>query len=72
MLRFPSMNGKGDKTDEFLTIDQAAQLASRSHWSIRLWLRKGLLTRYKSGPTRTIVRRSELLELVRPKKVEGN
>jgi excisionase family DNA binding protein len=59
--------------DSFLTVDQAAQLVRLSHWTVRSWLQKGLLTRYKSA-SRTIVSRSELLEVLRPKKAraEGN
>ena len=56
--------------DGFLTVDEAARLVGLSHWTIRLWLQKGRLARYKSGPTRTVVSRSELVELVKPKKVE--
>jgi excisionase family DNA binding protein len=43
---------------QFLTVDEAAQLASLSHWTIRLWLQKGRLVRYKSG-SRTVVSRPE-------------
>ena len=56
---------------EFLTVDEAARLVSLSHWTIRLWLQKGRLTRYKSGPARTVISRAELLELVKPKKAGG-
>jgi len=61
------MKGKTENTDSFLTVDQAAQLVGLSHWTIRLWCAKGLLTRYKSA-SRVVVSRSELLELVKPKK----
>ncbi len=33
---------------KFLTVDEAAQLVRLSHWTIRLWLYKGHLTRYKA------------------------
>jgi excisionase family DNA binding protein len=59
---------KADNAD-FLTVDEAAQLVSMSHWTIRLWLHKGKLTRYKSGQ-RTVVSRAELAELLRPRKAE--
>ena len=51
---------------EFLTVDEAAQLTGYSHWSIRRWLGTRL-TRYRAG-SRVVVSRSELLELVKPKK----
>ena len=57
------------RTDEFLTVDEAAALVGCSHWTIRRWLDIGKLTRFKSGPQRTVVRRSELLELTKPKRV---
>jgi excisionase family DNA binding protein len=63
------MKGKIENAESFLTVDEAAQLVGHSHWTIRLWLRKSLLTRYKSG-SRLVVSRSELLALLQPKKVE--
>jgi excisionase family DNA binding protein len=48
---------------KFLTVDEAAKLASLSHWTIRLWLQKGRLVRYKSG-SRTVISRPELLALI--------
>ncbi|MGA2387505.1 MAG: helix-turn-helix domain-containing protein [Candidatus Sulfotelmatobacter sp.] len=51
---------------KFLTVDEAAKLASLSHWTIRLWLQKGRLVRYKSG-SRTVISRPELLALIEPK-----
>jgi len=54
--------------DEFITVDEAAELIGCSHWTIRRWLDAGKLERYKSGPKRTVVRRSELTELMKPKK----
>jgi excisionase family DNA binding protein len=50
---------------QFLTIDEAARLVGKSHWSIRLWQSKGRLTRYKVGTHRTVVSRTELLELMK-------
>ena len=70
MLVFLSMKHNTENADSFVTIDEAAQLVGHSHWTIRLWLRKSLLTRYKSG-SRIVVSRSELLSLLEPKKV-GN
>jgi hypothetical protein len=57
---------------DFLTVDEAARLTGFSHWSIRRWLSTSppKLTRYKIG-NRTVVSRTELLELVKPKKVES-
>jgi excisionase family DNA binding protein len=55
---------------KFLTVDEAAHLVSLSHWTIRVWLQRGRLTRYKAGP-RTVVSRPELLAMVEPRKIEG-
>jgi excisionase family DNA binding protein len=63
------MQSKQKNADEFLTVDEAARLAGLSHWTIRLWLHKRRLTRFKSA-SRTVVKRSELLELLKPKKAE--
>jgi excisionase family DNA binding protein len=60
------MNHKDTNSPDFLTVDEAARLVGLSHWTIRLWLHKGVLTRYKSA-SRTVVSRKELLELVQPK-----
>jgi hypothetical protein len=59
------MRGEIDNTSDFLKVDEAAQLVGLSHWTVRSWLNKGLLTRYKSA-SRTVVSRSELLDRVRP------
>ena len=59
------MHNAGD----FLTVDEAAQLVGLSHWTIRRWMDTGRLTRYRSA-SRVVARRSELLELVRPKRAE--
>jgi excisionase family DNA binding protein len=56
---------------EFLTVDEAAQLAGLSHWTIRRWLDSGRLTRYRAA-SRVVVSRAELLELVKPKKSEDS
>jgi excisionase family DNA binding protein len=53
----------------FMTVDEAAQLAGVTHWTVRLWLHKGKLTRYKSGQ-HPLIRRTELNELLRPRKAE--
>jgi excisionase family DNA binding protein len=50
--------------NDFLNIDEAAQLVGLSHWTIRRWLEAGKLTRYKSA-SRTLVRRTELLDLTK-------
>ena len=62
------MKVKDENASAFLTAEEAAQLVGLSHWTIRLWLHKGRLTRYKSG-SRTVVNRAELLELLKPEKV---
>lgn len=62
-----------DHSPDFITVDEAARLVQRSHWTVRRWLVSGgKLTRYKSL-SRAVVRRSDLLELVRPKEsIENN
>jgi excisionase family DNA binding protein len=64
MLAFLSMTSKQTDTTRFLTIDEAARLVGLSHWTLRSWLQKGRLTRFKSG-SRTLVSRAELLELTK-------
>jgi excisionase family DNA binding protein len=60
-----------NKASDFLTVDEAAELAGVTHWAIRRWLGSSKkLTRYKSG-SRTVVSRTELLELIKPRKAEG-
>jgi excisionase family DNA binding protein len=49
-------------------VDDAAQFAGYSHWTIRHWLDSGKLSRYRAG-SRVVVNRAELIELVKPKKV---
>ncbi len=63
-LAFVSMKGKQIRA-AYLTVDEAARLVSVSHWTVRSWLHKGLLTRYKRA-FRTVISRSELLALVKP------
>ena len=53
----------------FLTVDEAAALVGLSHWTIRKYIHERALQRYRSVG-RTLVSRAELLELVKPKKVE--
>lgn len=56
------------RTEDFLTVDEAAQLVGLSHWTIRKWLHTpGKLTCYRSA-SRTLVNRAELLDLVKPQK----
>ena len=55
--------------NDFLTLEEAAKLTGFSHWSIRRWV-GARLTRYESMG-RVLVSRAELLELVKPKKVEA-
>jgi len=64
------MGADGNNANDFLTVDEAARLVGLSHWTIRRWLEPGgKLTRYKSA-SRTVVSRSELLELLKPRKAE--
>lgn len=57
-------------TSKFLTVDEAARLVGLSHWTIRKYIHDSKLQRYKSL-NRTVVSRSELLDLVEPKKEES-
>jgi len=50
--------------DKFLTVDEAARLVGRSHWTVRMWLHTSRLTRYRSA-SRTLVSRKELLEVTK-------
>jgi excisionase family DNA binding protein len=59
---------KRNSNPDFLTVDGAARLVGLSHWTIRRYLQKKQLSRYKSGQT-TLVSRTELLELLKPNKV---
>ena len=52
--------------EQFLTVEAAAVLAGISHWTVRSWLSKGILIRYKAA-SRTVVDRFQLLDLVRPR-----
>ena len=61
------MGAEPENTDRFLTVDEAADLVALSHWTIRLWLRKGRLTRYMIG-SRVVVNLAELRELLKPTK----
>jgi len=57
-----------DKPEEFISVEEAAKIAGRSHWAIRRWLQPGgKLTRYKSL-NRSVISRAELMELVKPRK----
>jgi excisionase family DNA binding protein len=62
------MRTDSNNVNNFLTVDEAALLVGMSHWTVRRWLDLGKLTRYKSA-SRTFVSRSELLELLKPRKV---
>lgn len=64
----PSMKPEHNP-DSFLTVDEAAHLVGLTHWTIRRWLQKSKLTRYKSGQ-HTVVNRLELIEELKPKNVE--
>lgn len=61
------MKGKRKVSLGFLVVDEAAQLVGLSHWTIRRWLQRGRLTKYKSA-SRTVVNRTELLDLLKPMK----
>ena len=59
---------KTEQSADFLTVDEAAQLVGLSHWTIRNYLRRRLLTKYRLS-FRTMVNRQELLELVHVEKI---
>jgi excisionase family DNA binding protein len=61
-----AMRDANHQPEDFLTVDEAAQLAGYSHWTIRRWVDVGKLTRYRIG-ARVVVSRAELLELVKPR-----
>jgi excisionase family DNA binding protein len=61
------MKRKHENENGFLTVVEAAQFTGLSHWTIRDWIHRKRLTRYKSA-SRTVVSRAELLALVKPKK----
>jgi excisionase family DNA binding protein len=63
------MKGKQSEAVQFLTVDEAAQLVGLSHWTLRSWLQKGRLSRFKSG-SRTVVSRSQLLGLLKPREFD--
>jgi excisionase family DNA binding protein len=63
------MKGKNSNPDSFLTVDEAAQLVGLSHWTIRMWIQRKRLAKYKSC-SRTVVSRTELLELLKPKRAK--
>lgn len=48
---------------DFLTIEDAAHLVGLSHWTIRMYLTRRWLTKYRFC-NRTVVSRKELLALV--------
>jgi excisionase family DNA binding protein len=50
-------------------VDEAAELVGLSHWTIRVWIHRGRLTKYKAA-SRIVVSRSELLALVKPRREE--
>jgi excisionase family DNA binding protein len=67
MLACMSMKGKKN-SDSFLTVDDAARLVGLSHWTLRMWLKKLRLTKYKSG-SRIVISRTELLALIQPQEI---
>ncbi len=52
--------------DTWLTVPEAARTAGRSTMSVYRWMRKGRLTRYKTGTGATVISRSELAALLTP------
>ncbi len=50
---------------EFATVKEGGRIARRSDWTIRAWLTKGVLKRYKVGRG-TLIRVDELLALIKP------
>lgn len=62
---------KGNLNPGFVTVDGAARLVGVTHWTVRKWLQTKRLTRYKTGQ-HTVVSRAELLELLKPKRIEDH
>ena len=61
-------DGEMENIKDFLTIDEAAHLVGLSHWTIRMYLQRRRLAKYRLG-SRTVVSRKELLALVHVEKV---
>ena len=61
------MTADSKNIEDFVTVEEAARISGRSHWTIRRWLAPGgKLTRY-AVLSRAVVSRAELLELIKPK-----
>jgi excisionase family DNA binding protein len=56
-------DGETENLKDFLTIEEAARLVGLSHWTIRLYLQKRRLTKYRLC-NRTVVSRKELVALI--------
>lgn len=61
-------DGETENQEDFLTIDEAARFVGLSHWTIRMYLQKRRLTKYRLC-NRTVVSRRELTALVHIKEI---
>jgi excisionase family DNA binding protein len=48
-----------------LTVAEAAQIAYASESTLRAWIRRGLLPAHRFGPKRLVIRRVDLLDLLK-------
>ena len=51
---------------EYMTVQEAADLAHVNHQTIRRWAREGRLTKYRVGTKRVLVAREEIEAMIRP------
>jgi excisionase family DNA binding protein len=49
---------------EYMTVQEAADLAHVDHQTVRRWFRENRLSRYRVGPRRVLVKRSEIEAMI--------
>lgn len=56
---------------DLVSVDEAVREFGRSRFVFFVWLREGKLTRYKSaGDRRTLIDRTEVREIIKPRPAE--
>ena len=61
----PSLDCRGDKLDQLLSIEEAARrLGGISKFTVNSWLSRGILMRTKVG-SRTFIRESQLAKVIK-------
>jgi excisionase family DNA binding protein len=50
--------------NEYMTVQEAADLAHVDHQTVRRWFRENRLGRYRIGPRRVLVKRSEIEAMI--------